>query len=139
MKQSQLLKFLILLIILSLTFQSCLEKNTEDPIKTYLLWSGEEPSDQVSILHGKYWESAHWSKEYIMYIELNASPLWRKEFIKQNDLIKTSERQSIPSDAPVWFKPGKNFNLFIPSGFNQGSQYYEDTVSGKVFIYEIQL
>jgi hypothetical protein len=115
-----------------------MEKNTEDPVETYTLWGGEVPKE-VEVIHGKYWQSSHWSKEYIMYLELKASALWRKEFIKQNNLVENKETNDVTSDAPSWFRPGKNFRTLTPSGFTQGSTYYEDTVSGRMFIYEIQL
>ena len=135
----QLLKADIFLALVMIFHIGCKEENSEDPIKVYTLWGGEKPPKEVQVIHGKYWQSAHWSKEYIMYLELKASPLWRKEFIKQNNLLKNKETKSIPSDAPLWFKPGNNFRILTVPGFSEGSIYFEDTISGKMFIYEIQL
>lgn len=118
---------------------ACIEKNTEDPKETYMLWSGEKPSKEVEIIHGKYWQSSHWSKEYIIYLELKGSPLWRNEFIKQNSLIQGKTDESLPSNAPSWFKPTAKFKIWKPSKFSQGAVYYENSQSGQMFIYEIQL
>jgi hypothetical protein len=112
-----------------------MEKNTTHPIEVYNLWGGEVPKE-VEVINGKYWQSAHFTKEYIMYLELKASPLWRTELIKQNNLVETKERISIPSDAPNWFKPTGSFKAFIQPEFSQGSVYLEDTASGRMFIYE---
>jgi hypothetical protein len=138
-KQMSKFSFFIFFNIAMIFFGGCTEKNTEDPVEVYNLWSGEMPTKDVEVVHGKYWQSSHWSKEYIMYLELKASSSWRKKFIKQNSLIEDKKTESIPSDAPLWFKPGVNLRTLKQSGFNQGSVYYEDTISGKMFIYEIQL
>jgi len=139
MKQITKVTFFALGISLAFLFGSCKERKTEDPIETYKFWSGEPAPKDITVMHGKYWQSAHWSKEYIMYLEVKASPSWRMQFIKQNNLIETKESPDTPSDAPSWFSPGKNFRTWVPAGVNQGSVYYADTLTGKMFIYEIQL
>jgi hypothetical protein len=120
-------------------FGSCIEKKTDDPIETYKLWSGESPQKDIEVYHGKYWQSAHWSKEYIMYLELKAPAPWRMQFVQQNKLVVTNTRPAIPSDAPAWFAPGMNLRTLAPVENGQGSIYCEDTLTGKMFIYEIQL
>jgi len=129
---------LLLLVVAVVSFVGCMEKNTEDPIRTYTYWAGQSPTKDVQPIHGKYWESAHWSKEYIMYMEVKASPLWMSEFIKQNNLIKPKTPEDIPSDAPSWFKPDKN-SVIYTRRYGEGSLYYVNTKTQKVFIYEIQL
>ena len=131
-------QFFILSVMLAFCVSSCIEKKTNDPIEAYNLWGGEVPKE-VKVIHGKYWQSSNWSKEYIMYLELIALPLWRSEFIKQNNLVENKEESNIPADAPNWFKPGKKFRALVHSGFSQGSIYFEDTTTGKMFIHEIQL
>ena len=127
-------------LFLILLFQfGCIGKKTNDAVNAYKFWAGEKPPKEIQVVHGKYWQSSHWSKEYILYLELNASPLWRKEFIKQNNLILSKTEIILPSDAPSWFKPTGNFRVFVREGFSQGSVYYEDPVNGRMFIYEIQL
>ena len=136
MKQVAKLFFLVLFAFL---FTACMEKKTEDPIKTYKFCTGEKPPKEIEVVRGKYWESSRWSKEYIMYLELKAPADWRNEFIRQNNFVNSKGNSNIPADAPFWFKPAVNFKAWIPSGFTQGSTYYEDTLSRKMFIYEIQL
>ncbi len=131
------LKVLSLLAVFSIG--GCQEKNTKDAIKTYTYWAGEPPSKEVQPMHGKYWQSYHWSKEYIMYLELQSSSIWINEFIRQNNLVEKKEIENLPPDAPLWFKPGKNFLMFKHSGYDNGSACYIDSAGGKMFIYEIQL
>lgn len=117
----------------------CWERNSDDPNETYRMWSDEDPPENVEVIHGKYWQSAHFTKEYTMYMELNAPPTWRKEFIKQNRLVPDSVTALVPDKAPYWFKPAKKYKAWVPKGFNEGSVYFEDTVNGNMFLYEIQL
>src|SRR5579863_2630679 len=109
----------------------CSEKNTHDPFETYKLWSGgEKPPKEVHLIHGKYWQSAHWSKEYIMYLELKAPSKWRNEYIKQNNLVyKKDTTIALEQDAPQWFKPSPTYKVYVPSGFSEGSVYYNDSAS----------
>ena len=127
-----------MMVVILATYAGCKEKNTDDPIKTYTFWSGESPPKDVQPIHGKYCQSSHWSKEYIMYMEVKATPLWLNEFIKQNNLVEIKNVEGLPSDAPSWFQPAKNSIIFTRSN-GQGSLYYDDSLKGKMFIYEIQL
>lgn len=129
---------LLLLLLLS-TISGCIERKTQNPIEAYTFWSGQTPSNDVKVLHGSYWQSSHWSTEYITYLHLKASPNWREEFIKRNDLIETTNIIVLPSDAPQCFKAGKHYRTWTNRQFSQGSVYYEDTLKGDFLIYEIQL
>lgn len=127
-----------ILFLLTILLSSCLEKNTTDPVKAYKYWAGEKPGKDVQVIKAQYWESSHWTKEYEMYMELKTSPLWRSEFIRQNSL-KRDTVYTLPDDTPSWFKPGPSDRIWQPSGFSQGSVYFEDSLSGRLLIYEIQL
>lgn len=126
-------------VCIVISMVSCMEKNTNDPIETYKYWAGELPPKEVDVIHGRYWQSSHWSKEYIMYMDVKTPQAWRSQFIKQNNLVETTDQYGLPSDAPDWFKPTKSFRAFVPAGPGQGSVYYEDTLTGRMLIYEIQL
>lgn len=126
-------------VVISFYFGSCTEKKTTDPIESYKLWAGDVPPGNVNVVHGNYWQSANWSKEYILYMELKAPLAWLSEFIKQNNLVETNVDPVLPSDVPTWFSPGKSFKVLMQKNSGGGSAYFEDTVNGKMFIYEIQL
>lgn len=128
----------IILLILT-AFISCSEKRSDVASECYKLWSGENAPKDVEVINGTYWESAHWSKEYIMFLELNASEDWRKEFIKQNKMILGTGHWNRPTDAPDWFKPSDSYRQWILPNDEQGSRCFEDSGSGKIFIYQIQL
>jgi hypothetical protein len=121
-------------------FAGCREVNTHDPLEVYTLWSGDKPPKEVRLIQGKYWQSSHWSKEYVMYLKLQAPTSWRTEFIKQNHLVYLKDTSIAPEpDIPDWFRPTNKYRVYLPSGFNQGSVYYEDTATGIMYLHEVQL
>ena len=143
---SQLLRVLILqlifLLLMSLLFVGCGEINTTIPNKAYKYWAGTHASSDLKILKGQYWQSSHWTKEYILYLKLRPTFTWWNEFLKQNHLRIDTTIWTMPSDAPKWFQPSKNFvrfRFYDSGNFDQGSRYFRDTINNDCYIYEIQL
>jgi len=134
------LKLVALFCVCSILF-SCREKRSSNPIEVYKYWAGSKPENGVKVIHGKYWESSHWSKEYIMYLEIEASAKWRSDFISQNHLVQIwiSEIPPPGPDVPEWFKPDDRFKIWTTPGMNQGSIYFEDSLSNRMFLHEVQL
>lgn len=128
---------LFLLIFLLLT--SCSEIKTNDPKETYKYWAGTNPPDNLEIIKGKYWESAHWTREYIMYLKLKPTKKWWNEFIAQNHLQIDTMDWAKTFDSPIWFNPSKNSIRYKNYEFDQGSRYFQDTLTKEYYIYEIQL
>jgi len=133
-------KLLLNLIVISL-LTSCSEKISTNPNEIYQLWSGNKPTDEIKVINGKYWESAHWSREYILFLELETDKKFWTEFKNQNNLIiDTTKFDYSISEKPNWFNPSKkSIKYKINDNFDQGSRYYQDSTSNKIFIYEIQL
>src|SRR5688500_15819997 len=121
--------FCLCILSFTLTLISCSSKRTEDPSETYRLWAGYSAPDSITVINGKYWESPHFTREYIMYMELKATPTWCREFIRQNDLLPEISPHVLPEDAPEWFLPGENHRKYVPSEFSQGSLYFFDTLT----------
>jgi hypothetical protein len=136
MPKSMLSLFIAVFTILQ---SSCSPKTSEDPNEVYRLWTGEKPSKSIQVLKGKYWQSGHFTKEYIMFIELHAPKNLIQEFIVQNKLKPATEPIVLPTDAPAWFRPTSSYKVWEPSDFSQGSAYYVDSANSQVMIYEIQL
>jgi len=128
-----------LLFLSALLFSSCMEKHTSDAEEAFEYWSGMTPKSGIKILNGQYWESAHWTKEYKVYLEMQTNPEWVAAFVKQNDLkIKTSDVTKL-YDSPDWFLPRSGLKVYEPSDFSQGSLYFVDEKTGYILFYEIQL
>ena len=134
------MKRLIITLITLILLTGCAETNTTDPKDSYKYWSGSNPSDELEIVKGQYWQSGHWTREYIMYLKLKPTKIWWNEFIEQNQLQIDNENWSKPSDAPSWFNPTeKSIKYSSGDNFDQGSRYFKDTLTGDCYIYEIQL
>lgn len=135
------MKIKILISILTiLSLSSCSEINTTNPVETYKYWSGTDTPSNLELLNGQYWQSSHWTREYIMYLKLKPSDKWWNEFIRQNQISADNGDWIMPSDAPTWFNPSENSIRFGGnSDFDQGSRYFKDTLTGVCYIYEIQL
>jgi hypothetical protein len=136
MKSSR--SFYIAIILFSFLFTSCIEKNSDDPNEVYQLWSGREPEKDVKILKGQYWQSAHFTLEYKMYMELYATQEWIEGFIKINDLKVHTSEIDLPNDAPSWFKPKIGFTAFS-SPNDISSIYFVDLKNGYLLFHETQL
>lgn len=131
-----------LMVLFSISIlTSCSEKVSTNPQKVYQLWSGHKATDEVKVINGKYWESAHWSREYILFLELEAEKEFWNDFEKENNLvIDTIKNDYSISEKPAWFAPSEqSIKYKIKGDFDQGSRYYQDPINNKIFIYEIQL
>ena len=130
----------ITVFLLAIILTSCSEIKTDNPQETYKYWSGTNSPSDLKLLNGQYWQSAHWTKEYIMYLELKPSDKWWSDFLEQNYISVDNGDWTIPDDAPTWFKPSENSIRYGgDSDFDQGSRYFKDTLTGVCYIYEIQL
>jgi hypothetical protein len=116
----------------------CFEKNTTDPSDAFKYWAGTRPPENMELTNGQYWESAHWTKEYIVYLKFKPSPIWLAEYIRQNSLFEYRESWKIPTDAPEWFRPPVS-SIQYGNDDEGSSCYFKDTLTGICYIYEIQL
>ena len=127
-----------LLVIFALT--GCSEKKSNDALETFKYWAGEKPPNDLKLIEGQYWQSTHWSKEYIMYLKFKPTKIWWDEFLKENYIQEHNDEWPVPTDAPSWFKPSGNpIRYGIRDDLDQGSRYFRDTTTGISYIYEIQL
>ena len=128
----------ILVLVAPLT--SCLEIKTTNPAKTFKYWAGTNPPADFELFNGQYWQSPHWTREYVMYLAFKPTEIWWNEFLKQNNIVQDNGQWIIPTDAPCWFRPSDSFVRYrIERDFDQGSRYFKDTTTGICYIYEIQL
>ena len=130
--------WLIFLFPILLLLTGCTEIRSNDPIKIYKYWSGVNPTEDLELTHGQYWQSSHSSKEYIMFLELNPSKKWWTDFLFQNNLKLDTTYLLLPSERPNWFSPNLTYLRYKGVlDFDHGSRYYRDTLTGKCLIYEI--
>jgi hypothetical protein len=133
-----------LTILLATLFVACLAISCQDKITTsakdtFKYWTGYSAPQGFDLIKGKYWQSSHWTKEYIIYLKFKPTKQWWDEFIRQSNLSPDSSIWEKPTDAPAWFKPTDNSIQYGQSGFSQGSRYFRDSITGVCYVYEIQL
>lgn len=130
----------IIFLLTIFALSSCMETNTSDARETYKYWTGSDAPADLEFLSGQYWQSAHFTREYILYLKFKPTKKWWDEFLKQNSIPVDTNNWTTPGDAPVWFKPSSNSIRYgIKDDFDQGSRYFRDTLTGISYIYEIQL
>ena len=127
------------IILISVLLTSCSEIRTDDPTDSYKYWAGTKPTDDIKILNGQYWQSAHWTKEYILYLKAKPTDEWWDEFLKQNQLQIDNEDWSKSSDSPDWFQLTDNIEAYKHADDFNDSRYFRDKITGECYIYEIQL
>ncbi len=133
------MKPLIAFILILIALTGCSEIRTDDPVDSYTHWAGEDPTSEVTILNGQYWQSGHWTREYILYLKIKPANKWWETFVKQNQLQIDHEHWSKPSDSPTWFQPTGKFEIYKPADNFNDSRYFHDNVTGECYLYEIQL
>ncbi len=133
------MRLLTTIIISSVLLTSCSEVRTDDPINSYKYWAGTKPPKDLEIIQAKYWQSAHWTKEYILYLKLKPTEEWWSELVKQNNLIKDTGQWTIPTDSPEWFRLPDNVTLYRPENDFYQSRFFRDNQTGECYIYDIQL
>jgi hypothetical protein len=131
---------LILTLLFFTTALTCCSKKTNDANEAFKYWSGSDASADVELLNGEYYESPHFTKEYIMYLKFKPTKQWWLEYLKYNSITIDKKAWTIPDDAPTWFNPSENsLRYWRKDDFDQGSRYFFDTTTGISYIYEIQL
>src|SRR5258706_1817331 len=93
---------LISVLTLSSLLTSCMEVDTKDPKDSFKYWAGQRPPDNVQVINGQYWQSGHWTKEYILHLKLKPTEEWWNEYVKQNNLKRVRDNWTKPSDFPDW-------------------------------------
>jgi hypothetical protein len=133
------MRLLTTIIICSALLTGCSEIRTDNPIDAYKYWAGTKPPKDLEIVQASYWQSAHWTKEYILYLKLKPTYEWWNELVKQNNLIKDTEQWTIPTDSPTWFRLPENVTLYRPENDFYNSRFFLDNQTGECYIYDIQM
>lgn len=132
-------KLVVALMILLAT--SCAKTTSEVPNDCFKMWTGKEPDINTKVIQAKYWQSGKLLKEYMLFMELQPSPAWQKEFMQENKLvpIDDDDEWTVPKDAPAWFNPPKSYKVMkLPLPYGE-SRYFVDSVTNHMFIFEIEI
>jgi hypothetical protein len=133
------MRALTTIIIILVFLIGCSEIKTTDPIESYKYWAGANPTRDINAVKGVYWQSAHWTREYVLYLQLKPTDTWWNEFVKQNHLQIDSKDWTMPSDAPDWFQPSDKATIYKSADSFNSSRYFKNERTGEYYIYEMQL
>ncbi len=133
------MRILATFLLTSILLTSCSETNTTDPIDSFKYWAGTNPPDDLKVIKGKYWQSGHWTREYILFLKIKPTDKRWDEFIKQNQLQADNTKWIRPSDSPDWFEITDEMEIFCRGNNFNDSKYFRNTKTGECYIYEIQL
>ena len=138
----------IFLLFFTVILTSCMEINSENPKEIFELWTGNELPKEIKLVNGKYWQSAHWTKEYEVYAEIKSTETWWNDFKNNNQLedFKSSLNNDIEEKffenkneeiikQPHWFKPDKSSEIYIKGS----SEFFWNPKTNTIFIHKIQL
>ena len=109
------------------------DRHHTDALETYRYWAGHDPEEGMQVLHGEYWASSHWSKEYTLYMELRFDGA--EDFVFANKFQRSKEWVNVPAGSPEWFAPRKHYQVWTGE---LGSVYYLDPKRGHLYMYEVQ-
>jgi len=75
---------------------------------------GERVPKGVEVVHSRYWNSDHFTHEYVYFMEITATDEWWENYKRTNSLMQFT-LPSMPggtwegnSQFPNWFAPGSN-------------------------------
>jgi hypothetical protein len=116
----------------------------EDDPKNWRRAFGEDPPQDVSVVHSYYWGSDHFTHEFIYFFEVEASPTWRDAFIKSRDAVSVPASKASCFEVgydgtPVWFvpKPVEQYEVWDRPGY-RGSLWLNKT-NEHFYFYGVQL
>lgn len=107
-------KVICVLGIIMIFFSGCIGFSTNNPQEAFKYWTRQGlPENHVKVLKGQYWQSGHFTLEYIVYLKLIVSEEWKQELIKLNSLEIDTISSALPtytfSDVPDWFDIPSNY------------------------------
>lgn len=106
----------------------------------------QDPPADVSIVHSYYWESDHFTHEYIYFFEVKASQEWQDVFLKEQKVEPVAPTNAWSfrhshnyDDTPEWFAPDpvENYDVWDKPKYH-GSIWINKT-NGHIHFYGVQL
>lgn len=108
--------------------------------------------DDVKVIHSYYWETGHWSAEYVFYFHIGANDDFKDKLIEDLDLALLDEEGSklenknYIGETPEWFVPNdlSSYDIYIDNDYDSSRldynvdsfRLYVDKESGDLFLYD---
>jgi len=135
-------KIIIFILVIPFLF-SCGSGTFENDPQTWNKVFGENIPKDVKVLNSRFWKSAHWSYEFELYIEYNATKEFNSKYlINRFNFNKTKTPMlnlMYEEEKPSWFVPKEfdNYDIFESSLNNM--VLFLDKSSRRTFLFALQL
>lgn len=120
----------------------------DDPGNWSRAFRSSKPPD-VTVVHSRYWRSAHWTYEVQYFFEIAPNTKLREQLFSENTLRHvtgdeaTKIKKDVFGDAPVWFAPKgvAEYEVwaFKEDGSGRNFKVLIDRASGVMFLNDYQL
>jgi hypothetical protein len=119
----------------------------DDPGNWTRAFRSTKPED-VSVIHSRYWRSAHWSYESAYFFEIAPHVKLKEQLFTKNKLRQVTGdeaaavKQGLFSDAPSWFAPrgASEYDVWVYADEPRGSfTVLIDKGSGHMFLADHQV
>ena len=105
---------------------------------------GQDPPEGVSVVHSYYWESDHFTHEFIYFFEVKASHQWLEAFLRERKAEpvapQNARRFEVHYDGtPDWFVPDpiESYDVWDKPGYH--GSIWEKKSDGHIYFYGVQL
>lgn len=102
-------------------------------------WAGYDAPADIKVLHGRYWESAHWTREYIVHLDMEWPKEYVANYISDNHLTPIDSMPPLGADTPEWFAPSPSMRSWSTGAGGNFTVFLEDTLTRRVLLFERQL
>ncbi|MFD1061902.1 hypothetical protein ACFQ1Q_01490 [Winogradskyella litorisediminis] len=125
-----------MIFIISFSLAGCYSKSSTNPEEVYKYWLGEKPPKELKIINGSYYQSPHFTLEYEVFLEMEVTKTWWKDFIRINNLSLDNTSSDFLTELPEWFKFNSSYTKYSNKDKYDRSAYFINLKNGKCFIYE---
>jgi len=132
-------RILYYFLLVPILCAGCLEIQTNKPSKAYENWANQVPPENVEVINGKYWQSAHWTLEYMAYLEIKTDSVWVNKLLENSKYVVSEKAIRFSSDKPEWFNPPKSYQVYVSDRRNIDSAFFVSTDKRHIFIFDIQI
>lgn len=126
----------ISILCIAVVLSSCWATKTDDADKAFSYWARQSPDHKkVTPIRGQYWQSPHFTLEYVAYLQLVIEPEWKKELLELNEMYTDSTKFYRTENTPVWFLPPDS-SILYKTKLQQSLYIWVDCTSDTIWVYD---
>ena len=118
----------------------------DDPGNWERAFQSKKPDD-VTVLHSKYWRSAHWTYEFQYFFEIEHNGVFQGQLFTQNKLVRVEGKDALEAksnffgEPPAWFAPKTmdKYEIWVYRDHQGNFRIFVDTETGNLFLTDDQV